>query len=204
MPRKQTFLKCLKQFDSKMHFKCQFLLFSIGESFKEGTTHNNETKMDQRLSQDQKQSQLKMRSEKAPASWTSTDKSTSDPAWSQKRADWEQRQAQWDQKEAGWGQRDPQWGQKEAGWGQKDPQWLEQNKEKSEKKGPNWNWVDKKWKESTWAENQEGDLDTETIGKALEMSDTFSRSQYVNKNGSKIVNWMIKNLPNGRQTIIVL
>ena len=64
------------------------------------------------------------------------------------------------------------------------------------------NWVEKRLREKvpTW---QSKNMDLEALGDALSLSDLV-RQQYQIKNGSKIINWMIKNMPDGKQTIIVL
>ena len=64
------------------------------------------------------------------------------------------------------------------------------------------NWVEKRLREKvpTW---QSKSMDLEALGDALSLSDLV-RQQYQIKNGSKIINWMIKNMPDGKQTIIVL
>ena len=64
------------------------------------------------------------------------------------------------------------------------------------------NWVEKRLRDKvpTW---QSKSMDLEALGDALSLSDLV-RQQYQIKNGSKIINWMIKNMPDGKQTIIVL
>ena len=64
------------------------------------------------------------------------------------------------------------------------------------------NWVEKRLRDKvpTWRSKS---MDLEALGDALTLSDLV-RQQYQIKNGSKIINWMIKNMPDGKQTIIVL
>ena len=68
--------------------------------------------------------------------------------------------------------------------------------------GPNWNWVEKRYQNAkpTGYENLDLD-DKKELGKAFNLTNAL-RHEYMAKNGSKIVNWMIKN--DGKQTIIVL
>ena len=60
------------------------------------------------------------------------------------------------------------------------------------------------WKEKqNWVEKRFKDLE---LSEAMNMSEMF-RNQLESKNSSsnsKIINWMIKNMPDGKQTIIVL
>ena len=81
-------------------------------------------------------------------------------------------------------------------------QWKDKyyNDNKDYKKSSNW--VEKRLREKvpTW---QSRGMDLEALGEALSLSDLV-RQQYQIKNGSKIINWMIKNMPDGKQTIIVL
>ena len=60
------------------------------------------------------------------------------------------------------------------------------------------------WKEKqNWVEKRFKDLE---LSEAMNMSEMF-RNQLGSKNStsnSKIINWMIKNMPDGKQTIIVL
>ena len=57
------------------------------------------------------------------------------------------------------------------------------------------NWVEKRYKETTKEKYN-------ALNDAMNMSDVFKTSK--NSNSSKIINWMIKNMPDGKQTIIVL
>ena len=61
------------------------------------------------------------------------------------------------------------------------------------------NWVEKRYKETTKV-NENGKYNA--LNEAMDMSDVFKKSK--NSNSSKIINWMIKNMPDGKQTIIVL
>ena len=58
------------------------------------------------------------------------------------------------------------------------------------------NWVEKRYKETTKEQKYNA------LNEAMNMSDVFKNSK--NSNSSKIINWMIKNMPDGKQTIIVL
>ena len=123
--------------------------------------------------------------------------------WAQKGQNWTQKPNWVATRNQNWKEtttKDPNWKEEKIqNWKEtttKDPNWRE-TKNANWKNGPNWNWSEKK------SPNWSSDLDPASIGEALNLTETL-QSQLMAKNGSKIINWMIKNMPSGRQTIIVL
>ena len=71
-------------------------------------------------------------------------------------------------------------------------------------KNPGWNWVESRSRSKPdWNKQMGQNFDANSIRRALNLTDTLG-SKYLSRNGSKIINWMIKNMPDGKQTIIVL
>ena len=98
-------------------------------------------------------------------------------------------------KNPGW--KDPKWSEKQdkknPGW--KSPEWKN--------KSPEWKNKSPEWKSPEWKDTgaEKYDFDKEDLGLAFNLTEAL-RHEYLAKNGSKIVNWMITN--DGKQTIIVL
>ena len=87
--------------------------------------------------------------------------------------------------------------------------WKSSEKTKPETASPGWksqSWVEKRLKQKvpTWQENQQKGEYWSKVVDALSLSDLIKHQQYNARNGSKIINWEIKNMPDGKQTIIVL
>lgn len=143
------------------------------------------------------QRQLVMSSStKSPSSASWTDQSQ----WQEKQAGWTNKPAQeWQEKGQNWQEKGQKWQEKGQKWTEKGQKWTEKGGNWKEKSGPKWNWVEKKLR-NQWSDKG---LDIEGIGSALNLTDIL-RSQARAKNGSKIINWMIKNMADGKQTIIVL
>ena len=88
--------------------------------------------------------------------------------------------------------------------------WKSSQKNKQQydqKSSPGWksqSWVEKRLKQKmpTWQENK-GEYWSKVVD-AMSLSDLVKHQQYNARNGSKIINWEIKNMPDGKQTIIVL
>ena len=74
---------------------------------------------------------------------------------------------------------------------------------------PGWkksqSWVENRLKQKmpTWQENKKGEYWSKVVD-AMSLSNLVKHQQYNARNGSKIINWEIKNMPDGKQTIIVL
>ena len=67
--------------------------------------------------------------------------------------------------------------------------------------GPNWNWVEKRYKDTKSSGSEYYNSDKKDLGLAFNLTNTL-KNEFTSRNGTKIVNWMIKN--DGKQTIIVL
>ena len=106
-----------------------------------------------------------------------------DPKWSEKQ----------NKKNPGW--KSPEWKSKSPEWKNKSPEWKS--------KSPEWKNKSPEWKSPEWKDTgaEKYDFDKEDLGLAFNLTEAL-RHEYLAKNGSKIVNWMITN--DGKQTIIVL
>jgi len=106
-----------------------------------------------------------------------------DPKWSEKQ----------NKKNPGW--KSPEWKNKYPEWKNKSPEWKN--------KSPEWKNKSPEWKSPEWKDTgaEKYDFDKEDLGLAFNLTEAL-RHEYLAKNGSKIVNWMITN--DGKQTIIVL
>ena len=126
------------------------------------------------------------------------------PEWKSSSPKWKISTPQWKSTAPQWKSSTPNWKniQNENKYIQKPqtPTWNSTN----QLKNPGWNWVEKKqYSRPEWNEQINSILDSDNIKKALNLTDTFG-NHFQSRNGSKIINWMIKNMPDGKQTIIVL
>jgi len=166
--------------------------------------------------------------------WKSPEWKNKYPEWKNKSPEWKNKSPEWKNKSPEWKEKSPEWKDTTPGWKKTSPSWKNNKKDKTGqvKAGPNWNWVEKRyrnskspewknkspewknkspewknkspeWKSPEWKDTgaEKYDFDKEDLGLAFNLTEAL-RHEYLAKNGSKIVNWMITN--DGKQTIIVL